>query len=416
MELWKLYDKQKQSLELIEENKFSLLIGQGRASKSTLSVYYLFKRAHQFPNTTHIIFRNTLSSAVDGIWKQTIKEVIAHFFPVYRSMPNFSINESNKDITFPNGSRILLRGLDTEERATKVLSQQFATVLFDECQTINYTYFALLLTRLPQPKDVDYQVKVVCCANWAPKTHWTKLFFKDELNPETKAKHKMDVGYITFTTDDNEAIDAEEYIDTLKNAGDKRARNMCAGIDWYEEVEGALWTLDDINRSDPLEEYEDIVIAFDASVTNKEKSDEHGITIAGKSERKYYIIKSFEKKADINQIAKEVCELYHTYGCSKLIYENNQGGDWIEALIQNHDETVYCESVRAKRSKILRAEPIAALYKNNKVLHCEVFQQLEDQMTSYTGTGDSPNALDSLVYAVKYLHDHDEYIDPYDPF
>lgn len=414
MKLWSLYDKQKQALQMAEEHKFTLLVGQGRASKTTLAVYYLFKRAIKYPNTSHVIFRNTLASAKDGIWAQTIKEVITHFFPVLPAMRDFQLNASSHVIHFPNGSRILLRGLDTPERATKVLSQQFATVLFDEAQTIDYSYFSLLLTRLPQPKGVDYTVKIICSANYAPKKHWTKLFFDEKINPENKVSHNQGVALMHFETRDNESIDAEGYLDTLDMAGDRKSRLMCAGNDWYEEIEGALWKDEDILRGErlPMDEYDEVVIAFDPAVTNNASSDAHGICIAGKKDEKYFVIESYEKNEDVNEIAKEVAAKYQLYSCSKLIYETNQGANWVESLINNHDPSVYCQGVRAKKGKLLRAEPIAALYKCGKVFHVGRFDLLESQMTSFQGKGDSPNSLDALVYAIKHLHENANFVDP----
>lgn len=414
MVLWKLNDKQRNALKKIEEYKFTLLLGQGRSSKTTLAIYYLFKRALKYPNTSHVIFRNTLQSAKDGIWSQTIKEVIKHFYPILPAIKSFKLNESSLTITFPNGSRILVRGLDTEERATKILSQEFASIILDEGQTIFYTYLALLLTRIPQPINVDYKIKIIICANYAPKTHWMKLFFIDGLNPETKAPHDLETNFIKFETKDNTSINSLDYIKTLRAAGDRRAKNMCAGTDFYEEIEGALWEQSDIKRIDALnlDDYDDIIIAFDPAVTNKKSSDEHGVAIIAKLNDELHILECFEKKEDINVIVKEIIKLYKKYNCSKLVCEVNNGGDFIPALINNHSPDVYCESVRATRGKILRAEPVAALYKNGKVLHTKHFSKLESQMVTYTGIGnsDSPNALDALVWGVTYLHENVRYI------
>ncbi len=413
---WKLSEKQKTSLKLIDDNKYTLLIGKGRSGKTLAIMYLLFKRAIKYPKTNHAIFRNTLSSCVDGIWKITIPEIIKNFFPALPLIEGFKMNESSHEITFHNGSRIVLRGLDTKERAQKVLSTQYASVFIDEAHLVDYEYVGLLLSRMPQPLNVQYRTKVICAANWAPKTSWLKVFFQDKNNPETKSPHLQECNMITFETSDNKSINAEEYLSALVNAGDRRSRLACAGDGFYEQIEGALWKQDDIRRIKKLklEEYDDIVIAFDPAVTNTETSDEHGICIAGLIDETYHIIEAFEKREDINIIAKEIAQLYHSYSCSKLIYESNQGGDFIPALISNHDESVYCEGVRAKKAKLLRAEPICALYKNQKVYHTKTFQELEDQMLTYTGKGDSPNALDALVYAVKYLSESVSFVNPDD--
>ncbi|MEZ5929045.1 MAG: hypothetical protein R3C55_11295 [Parvularculaceae bacterium] len=51
----------------------------------------------------------------------------------------------------------------------------------------------------------------------------------------------------------------------------------------------------------------------------------------------------------------------------------------------------------------MRAEPVAALYERGLVRHVGAFTALEDQMTSFTGEGASPDRLDALVWAVSDL-------------
>lgn len=414
LKLWKLYEKQVESYNLIERNKFTLLIGQGRASKTTLTVFYMMVRALQHPHTSHIIFRHTLASATDGIWAQTVKECIAHFFPVLMEADNFKINESSHTVHFPNGSRLMVRGLDTPARAGKVLSQQFATVAFDEGQTIPYYYFSLLLTRLPQPKAVPYEVKVIVTANYAAKTHWTKLFFADKLNPATGVPHNQQAGFTHFTTYDNLSIDAENYLATLQAAGERSARLMCAGHDWFQITEGALWQPTDIKRGH-YAKFDELVLSFDPATTDNKNSDAHGVAICGRAGDEYEVLSCFEEKLDINAMALKVCALHKAYQCSRLVYEGNQGGTWIEALIRQHDATILCDKVNATKGKILRAEPVAALYKAGRVVHKEAFDIVEDQMVNFAGTGKSPNALDALVHGITWLEaNKTAYADPND--
>jgi predicted phage terminase large subunit-like protein len=370
----------------------------------------MFRFALKYPNTNQIIFRNTLSSAISGVWLITIPEVINNFFPALPLMDGFQINKSRYEITFPNGSIISLKGLDNTDRVQKLLSIELQQVFFDEAHLIDYEHFGIIMSRMPQKLNVPYKVKVILCANWCAKSHWLKKFFLDKINPETNTPHGLSAGLMSSVTADNKTIDAEEYRNTLMVGADRRTRLACAGDFFYDEMEGALWIQDDIQRSELPEDFDDIVLAFDPAVTNNKNSDEHGVCIAGKINEKIYIINCFEKQEDVNVIAREVCELYHSYECSKLIYENNQGGDFIEALIRNHDKTVYCESVRAKKGKLLRAESAAALYKNGLVYHTKHFSKLEEQMLTYIGTGDSPNALDALVYSIKYLSENSSYV------
>jgi phage terminase large subunit-like protein len=65
------------------------------------------------------------------------------------------------------------------------------------------------------------------------------------------------------------------------------------------------------------------------------------------------------------------------------------------------------KEVNATRGKVVRAEPIAALYEQNKVHHVGGFKDLEDQMClmgpeGYVGEG-SPDRVDALVWALTDL-------------
>ena len=48
------------------------------------------------------------------------------------------------------------------------------------------------------------------------------------------------------------------------------------------------------------------------------------------------------------------------------------------------DPNVAFTAVRASRGKVVRAEPLAALYQQGRVHHIGIFRQLEDQMTNFT--------------------------------
>mgnify|MGYP007096789770 CR=1 FL=1 len=68
------------------------------------------------------------------------------------------------------------------------------------------------------------------------------------------------------------------------------------------------------------------------------------------------------------------------------------------------DRTLSYKAVRAARGKILRAEPIAALYEQGRIHHCGTFAALEDQLCMYTHESrDSPDRLDALVWALTDL-------------
>ncbi len=61
--------------------------------------------------------------------------------------------------------------------------------------------------------------------------------------------------------------------------------------------------------------------------------------------------------------------------------------------------------VHSRIGKVLRAEPVAALYEQNKVHHLGSFPLLEDQLCSYVPrqSRKSPDRMDALVWAITEL-------------
>jgi len=65
--------------------------------------------------------------------------------------------------------------------------------------------------------------------------------------------------------------------------------------------------------------------------------------------------------------------------------------------------------VHARRGKVARAEPVAALYEAGRVRHAALFPALEDQLCGlmsggrYHGPGRSPDRADALVWALTEL-------------
>ena len=105
-----------------------------------------------------------------------------------------------------------------------------------------------------------------------------------------------------------------------------------------------------------------------------------------------------------DQWMRTAVRLYYEYKADRIVAEVNNGGDLVERLLRTIDRDVPYTPVNASRGKLVRAEPIAALYEQGKVSHCEVFRELEDQLCSYSlGSKKSPDRLDALVWAITEL-------------
>jgi phage terminase large subunit-like protein len=181
---------------------------------------------------------------------------------------------------------------------------------------------------------------------------------------------------------------------------------------------GALWshTLIDKNRvkkSDVPEDLSRIVVGVDPAVTSGEESDETGIVVAARDNQEtphFYIFDDASiAMASPNQWAQRVVDTYRAFAADRIIGEVNNGGDLVEAVIRNKMPFASYEAVRASRGKIVRAEPIAALYEQGRVHHVGSFSLLEDQMCDYdpnTSTK-SPDRMDALVWALTQLSGDD---------
>ncbi len=75
------------------------------------------------------------------------------------------------------------------------------------------------------------------------------------------------------------------------------------------------------------------------------------------------------------------------------------------SVLRTVDACVPVRKVHASRGKVARAEPVAALYEQGRVLHAGRFTQLEDELASLgaTDSKDSPDRADALVWAVTEL-------------
>jgi phage terminase large subunit-like protein len=68
----------------------------------------------------------------------------------------------------------------------------------------------------------------------------------------------------------------------------------------------------------------------------------------------------------------------------RIVAEVNNGGDMVEATIRMVDPNVSYNKVHASRGKVIRAEPVAALYEQGRIHHVGAFPTLEDQQCAFT--------------------------------
>jgi|TARA_R100000988_G_scaffold82064_1_gene45264 predicted phage terminase large subunit-like protein len=174
-----------------------------------------------------------------------------------------------------------------------------------------------------------------------------------------------------------------------------------------DDIEGALWSHSIIEdqRVTEAPEMQRIVVSIDPAVTSGENSDETGIIISGRGvDNRYYVIDDISGRMSPDAWAQKAVNAYHEHDADKIVAEVNNGGDLVERLIRTVESGVPYKAIRSSRGKLLRAEPISALYEQGKVSHLGVFSELEQQMCGYTPeTAKSPDRLDALVFGITEL-------------
>lgn len=105
--------------------------------------------------------------------------------------------------------------------------------------------------------------------------------------------------------------------------------------------------------------------------------------------------------------ANAVVRAFRHFDADRVVAEVNQGGDMVPAMLRSIDAVLPVTMVRATRGKFLRAEPVAALYEQGRVVHAGSFPELEDQMCDFgpdgLSSGRSPDRLDALVWVLTAL-------------
>lgn len=182
-----------------------------------------------------------------------------------------------------------------------------------------------------------------------------------------------------------------------------------------DDMPGALWNREIIDacRKPEGPVMDRIVIAVDPAVTAGEESDETGIVAVGVARdadgyNRGYVLADRSMKGSPEEWARAAVALYHEFDADRIVAERNQGGDMVASVIRAVNNTVPITLVHASRGKVVRAEPISALYEQNRVHHIGRFDKLEDQMCLFSRDaertpGNSPDRVDALVWGLSEL-------------
>lgn len=215
----------------------------------------------------------------------------------------------------------------------------------------------------------------------------------------------------------------------------KFLRDLCASFDGqrlreeafgetFDREAGALWGAEEIaERRVAARDVPALAIkllAHDPALSDRDEADETGLVGGGiASDGTVYILR--DDSGRIRDWGETIADAHQYDGYAGAVSETNRGGDMALqvlnaicgarkirlAVLKPHEafkpwmrEVLQLKLLNTTRSKLTRGEGARA-YGN--VRHAGTFAELEHELTTYDGTGKSPNRFDAFGYLVAEL-------------
>lgn len=254
--------------------------------------------------------------------------------------------------------------------------------------------------------------------------HWTYRLFIEKRDPDrrTPLASPDNFNAIVMNPKDNEANLPSSYIEELQNMSEAMRRRFLLG-QFADVSESALWTLELLDQQRIVDgkvpDMVRIVVAVDPSGAAGEedtRSDEIGIVVCGLGkDGRGYILEDLSGRMAPAMWGKAAVSAFDRWEADCIVAEENFGGAMVQEVIRGASAdaerkvggTVPYRSVKASRGKIARAEPIAALFEQQKISLVGHFPDMEDQFCSMTTAGylgsRSPDRADAAIWGLASL-------------
>lgn len=351
---------------LRSESKHRAFVGGVGSGKTTAGVLATLKAAEN--GTTGAIVAPTYSMLKDVVveeWMKWAEDAVLDF------------HKQDMKFLLKSGSTVLLRSAQHPDR---LRGPNLGFVWIDEAAMIDKDVYEILIGRIrKEPGKI-----------WATTTprgkNWVSEVFED---------------YTRATTYDNPHL-PDSYIQNLEEQYTEQFRRQeIEGK--FVEMGGSLVGFDDIQRPEEAPDYYDrVAVGVDPAGGGE---SETGIVVVGKSGDKAYVLSDYSTQGSPNQWASAVATAWNQEVADVVVAERNFGGDMVESTVRSVSKDINVKTVNASRGKRKRAEPVAAMYEQGRVYHTRRFEELENQLTTWTKDSDDGenDRLDALVWAITEL-------------
>lgn len=354
---------------------------------------------------------------------------------------------------FGSGAVIEFGHLEHERDVEKYQSAEYQNISFDELTHFTRSQYVYMLSRARSADGIPIRIR--SGSNPGSEGHeWVKRRWGAWLDENYKGPQLESGTPFRYRLDEagNEIVDADStlarlfiqarvtdtpqltesdpgYVERLRGLDPVNRRRLLDG-DWrlYEDP-GALWRREWFTRGrvpGPPELLR-IVVAVDPSGSAKKTADEAGIVVAGvgkcnclgKPDLHLFLLEDLTGRYAPRTMAELAIGAYHRWEADAIVAEDNFGGQIVSDLVtvvakdidfldkmqlkmgRAVSPVVNYKAVHASRGKIIRAEPVAAIYDQERAHHVKTFMELEDQLCSWNPmtSSISPGRLDALVWA-----------------
>jgi predicted phage terminase large subunit-like protein len=417
---FQLTPKQKTQVEMASSDATHIMAYGGSRSGKTFGfvrAVLLRALAHK---SRHAMLRYRFNHIKASIVLDTLPKVMELCFPGVAE--NCKLDKTDWYYTLPNGSEIWFGGLDDKERTEKILGQEYATLYLNECSQIPYASRNMAVTRLAQKTPLRLKAYYDC--NPPGMAHWTYRLFVEKRDPDrrTPVANPANFAAIMMNPKDNEANLDPKYLEELQSMSEAMRRRFWLG-QFADVSDSALWTLELLDQQRVLDgnvpDMIRIVVAVDPSGVSGEedkRSDEVGIVVCGLGkDGRGYILEDLSGRMSPSDWGKAVVSAFDRHEADCVVAEENFGGAMVQEIIRSASTdsarkiggAVPYRPVRASRGKIARAEPIAALFDQQKVSLVGLFPEMEDQLCAMTTAGyvgsRSPDRADAMIWGLASL-------------
>lgn len=300
-----------EAFEKIQTGKYKYigLYGGGRSGKTTLILFIILLRAIRFPKSTHLIVRATHNSMKSSIYYQSFGKLLN--FHNIKATTTYKRNDQDLTIKLDNGSVIQMKGLDHERRQESLLGNEYSTIYFNECSSLNYSLMRALSSRLAENIcDVN---QFFFDFNPPTKAHWTYKYFIKKIDPvlQTELLYQDQMFVCKINPIDNPHI-SKTYIEDQEMQGKAHYQRFVEGE--FQDIGGNVMSRDMFStyyQGDLDQPWISIFATVDVAFTDTKQSDYSVFCVWGVNESRHlYLLDMWRFKGRSGTFDKYFYQMY----------------------------------------------------------------------------------------------------------